>query len=128
VEQDDRRIRLRRSREVAARATATAGVMRETSDAQRRRVAEWRAATARPGVDVVLHRLWPSLDAREGVPTVPAPPPGDRSVLLLCGVCDEVLVVGRLAAELSGAVRCPSCFAYNTSAPKGSYGPDSAAG
>ncbi len=107
------RPRLRASKELVARVSGQSAPMRERSRQQRVDVAELRRRRGQLSPDGRrVERLSPSF-------VEPAPrtdgtgrQPRGGPLMLLCGVCDEVLVEDAPAA-LAEVLRCPCCQAYN---------------
>lgn len=110
------RPRLRASKELVARVTNGSGTMRERTRQQRADVAELRRRRDQMAPDGRrVERLWPSFVRPENVPApVPARDPGP--LVLLCGVCDAVLVADATPA-VSAVLQCSCCLAYNVRKP-----------
>ncbi len=107
------RLRLRASKELVARVTSGSGPMRERSRQQRADVAELRRRRDQlaPGGRTV-ERLWPSFTPPVGDVSCAAPRRAAGPLVLLCGVCDEVLVQDA-PSDLAPMMQCPCCRAYN---------------
>ena len=89
--------------------------MRDHAAMQRMRLREQRVRWQElVDGDVRIERLHPHLDPPAHLPVRAQLPDGRGAVVLLCGICDEVLATGTYAADLTVALRCSTCQGYNT--------------
>ncbi len=107
------RPRLRASKELVARVTSGSEPMRERPRQQRIDVAELRRRRDQLApVGRTVERLWPSFVPPVGDVSCATPRLALDALMLLCGVCDEVLVEDA-SPDLAPVLRCPCCQAYN---------------